>query len=79
MGDGDKVHLRTVLAHLQEQGHWEGRSVTDLRARLTLLGIPHDRAVKVSGVPTWGVRRKDLVTLSPATRQDSQAEPSTGV
>ncbi|WP_338683913.1 hypothetical protein QD712_25750 [Streptomyces acidiscabies] len=77
MGDDDKVHLRTVLAHLQGQGQWEGRSVSDLRARLTLLRIPHDRNVKVSGVPTWGVRRKDLEASSPTAAQASSEEPST--
>ncbi|HEY8985654.1 MAG TPA: hypothetical protein VIU15_39550 [Streptomyces sp.] len=79
MGDASAVHLRTVLAHLQDQGQWKGRSVTDLRARLTLLGIPHDRAVKVGGVPTWGVRRKDFEAPSPATAQRVQADPSTGL
>jgi len=79
MGDAPAIHLRTVLARLQEQGQWEGRSVTDLRARLTLLRIPHDRNVKVGGVPTWGVRRKDFEAPSPATAQGVQADPSTGL
>ncbi|MGW3867207.1 hypothetical protein ACWEDZ_37975, partial [Streptomyces sp. NPDC005047] len=32
MGEGDAVHLRTVLAHLQQRGHGEGWTVGDLRA-----------------------------------------------
>jgi hypothetical protein len=74
MGEAPGVHLRTVLAHLQEHGQWEGRTVTDMRARLTLLGIPHDRKVKVARVPTWGVRRADLEASSPV--EDTAASPA---
>ena len=70
MGDAPAVHLRTVLAHLQKEGQWEGRKVGDLRAALEALGIPHDRRVKVAGVPTWGVRRRDLQAPSPAAVQE---------
>jgi hypothetical protein len=79
MGDADAVHLNTVLAHLQKRGYWEGRTVTDLRSRLALLGIPHDRGVKVGGVPTWGVRRRDLKAPSPAPAQEPTTAPSTTV
>ncbi|MER7967699.1 hypothetical protein ABTX35_01550 [Streptomyces sp. NPDC096080] len=81
MGEADAVHLATVLAHLQEKGHWRGRTVTDLRRRLAALGVPHDRSVKVAGVPTWGVRRKHLQeqpqTPSPAPPQETSPEAST--
>ncbi|MEU1275310.1 hypothetical protein [Streptomyces sp. NPDC005799] len=77
MGDADAVHLRTVLARLQQDGQWEGRTVTDMRARLTLLGIPADRNVKVGGIPTWGVRRRDLEAPSPTDAEQTSTEPST--
>ncbi|MDT0477379.1 hypothetical protein RM863_35185 [Streptomyces sp. DSM 41014] len=81
MGEADAVHLSTVLAHLQETGHWRGRTVTDLRRRLAALGVPHDRSVKVAGVPTWGVRRKHLQegseAPSPAPFQETSPEAST--
>ncbi len=77
MGTGSGVHLRTVLAHLQEHGQWEGRKVADLRVHLERLDIPVDRSVKVSGVPTWGVRRRDLEAPSPAEPQEASTEPST--
>jgi hypothetical protein len=77
MGDAPAVHLRTVLAHLQERGQWEGRKVADLRAALEALDIPHDRRVKVAGVPTWGVRRRDLQAPSPAAVQETSTTAST--
>jgi len=77
MGDADAVHLRTVLARLHQDGQWEGRTVTDLRTRLTLLGITTDRGVKVGGIPTWGVRRRDLQAPSPADTHEPSTEPST--
>ncbi|MEV7154891.1 hypothetical protein AB0N77_09730 [Streptomyces misionensis] len=77
MGDGSGVHLRTVLAHLQEHGQWEGRTMADLRARLDRLGIPFDRNVKVAGVPTWGVRKRDLEAPSPAAAPESSPDVST--
>ncbi|MFD7774279.1 hypothetical protein [Streptomyces sp. NPDC059753] len=76
IGEGAGVHLRTVLAHLQEHGQWEGRTVTDLRSHLARLGVPTDRSVKVRGVPTWGVRRRDLAAPSPAEPQTSSTEAS---
>lgn len=77
MGTGNGVHLRTVLKHLQEHGQWEGRTVSDLRAHLSRLNIPVDRGVKVAGVPTWGVRRRDLEAPSPAEPQEASPAPST--
>ncbi|MEV8600463.1 hypothetical protein AB0465_11355 [Streptomyces griseoviridis] len=78
MGEADAVHLATVLAHLQKKGHWTGRTVTDLRRRLAALEVPHDRSVKVRGVPTWGVRRKHLQEApSPAPTQETPTEAST--
>jgi hypothetical protein len=77
MGTGSAVHLRTVLAHLQEHGQWEGRKVADLRVHLQRLDIPVDRSVKVAGTPTWGVRRQDLEAPSPAEPQEASPKPST--
>ncbi|MBP5931839.1 hypothetical protein F3K39_28305 [Streptomyces sp. LBUM 1479] len=77
MGTGSGVHLRTVLAHLQEHGQWEGRKVADLRSHLRRLGVPVDRGVKVAGVPTWGVRRRDLQGPSPAAAQETSPSTST--
>ncbi|MFJ9657600.1 hypothetical protein ACIRPR_06480 [Streptomyces griseoflavus] len=77
MGDAPAVHLRTVLAHLQERGQWEGRKVADLRAALARLDIPHARGVKVAGVPTWGVRRRDLQAPSPTEGQETSTAAST--
>ncbi|MFJ6905590.1 hypothetical protein [Streptomyces griseoluteus] len=65
IGEGSGVHLRTVVAHLQQRGMWEGRTVTDMRLRMEHLGIPVDRSVKVRGVPTWGVRKRDLQPPTP--------------
>ncbi|MFJ7067510.1 hypothetical protein [Streptomyces sp. NPDC101115] len=59
-GDADRVHLSTVLAHLQEQGQVAGWKVADLRARLESLGVPVQPKVKVRGVPTRGIVRADL-------------------
>ncbi|MFI9339985.1 hypothetical protein ACIG0D_01715 [Streptomyces sp. NPDC052773] len=77
MGDTPAVHLRTVLAHLQERGQWEGRKVGDLRAALERLAIPHERGVKVAGVPTWGVRRRDLEDPSPVPSEETPSAAST--
>ena len=77
MGDASAVHLRTVLAHLQEHDQWEGRTVTDLRVHLERLGVPVDRGVKVGRTPTWGVRRRDLEAPSPAAVQEASTAPST--
>ncbi|MFC8945925.1 hypothetical protein [Streptomyces rochei] len=77
MGEGSGVHLRTVLAHLQEHGQWEGRTVTDLRLRLARLEVPVHRSVKVGRVPTWGVRRRDLEAPSPAAAQEASPASST--
>lgn len=77
MGTGSGVHLSTVLAHLQEHRQWAGRTVTDLRVHLERLGVPHDRGVKVAGVPTWGVRRRDLDAPSPVETPEPSTEAST--
>lgn len=77
MGSGSGVHLRTVLAHLQEHGQWEGRKVADLRVHLERLGIPVDRSVKVGRTPTWGVRRRDLAASSLVAAEEPSTEPST--
>ncbi|MYW48863.1 hypothetical protein [Streptomyces sp. SID161] len=81
MGGGSGVHLRTVLAYLQQQPSTAaltaGWKVADLRARLVALKVPVDRGVKVGGVPTWGVRRRDLQAPSPATAQETSPEAST--
>ncbi|MFJ4624179.1 hypothetical protein [Streptomyces sp. NPDC088812] len=72
MGDADAVHLRTVLAHLQRRGQWEGRKVADLRAASEALGIPVHPKVKVPGSrsPTRGVRRVDLAPSPGGGRGD---------
>lgn len=81
MGDGSGVHLRTVLAHLQQHPSTAAQTaswkVPDLRARLVALEVPVDRGVKVAGVPTWGVRRRDLEAPSPAEAQEMSTAPST--
>jgi hypothetical protein len=77
MGDAPAVHLRTVLAHLQEHGQWEGRKVADLRVHLERLDIPVDRGVKVGRTPTWGVRRRDLEAPSPVEPVEASPAPST--
>lgn len=78
MGEASGVQLRTVLAHLQGEGQWEDRSVTDMRRRLEALHIPVHRGVKAGGqVPTWGVRRADLEAPSPATSEEPSTAPST--
>ncbi|MEU9643612.1 hypothetical protein [Streptomyces sp. NPDC048188] len=77
MGEGDAVHLSTVLAHLQKRGHGEGWRVGDLRARLEALNIPVHPKVKAGGKgPTRGVRRADLAP-SPATTPETSTAPST--
>ncbi|WP_019328821.1 hypothetical protein [Streptomyces sp. TOR3209] len=78
MGDADAVHLRTVLAHLQERGQGKGWTVADLRARLEALHIPVQPKVKVPGSksPTRGVRRADLAP-SPAAAQEASPASST--
>lgn len=81
MGTGSGVHLRTLLAHLQQHpptaALTAGWKVPDLRARLVALEVPVDRSVKVAGVPTWGVRRRDLESPSPAAVQEASTEAST--
>jgi hypothetical protein len=78
MGEASGVQLRTVLAHLQERGEWEGRTVTDMRHRLAALDIPVHRGVKAGGkTPTWGVRRADLEVPSPAVTEEASTVPST--
>lgn len=65
IGDTHGVHLKTVLAHLQEHGQWEGKKVADLRRHLEALGIPVDPKLRVGRVPTRGVSRAALEALPP--------------
>ena len=65
LGDRPGVHLSEVLAHLQKHGQGEGWKVADLRLRLEALGIPVEPKLKLSGVPTRGVRAADLDRLFP--------------
>jgi hypothetical protein len=76
IGEARGVHLRTVLAHLQEHGQWEGRTVAELRVHLEALGIPVQPKVKVGGVPTRGVLRSDLDALSPLAETSPSPAPS---
>ncbi|MDX2520573.1 MULTISPECIES: hypothetical protein [Streptomyces] len=81
MGDASAVHLRTVLAHLQQHpptaARTAGWTVADLRARVEALGIPVPK-VKAPGSksPTRGVRRADLAP-SPEAAEEMSTEPST--
>jgi hypothetical protein len=76
IGDAHGVHLKTVLAHLQEHGQWEGRKVADLRVHLEALGIPVDPKLKVAGVPTRGVLRTALEALPPLEETSPSPTPS---
>lgn len=77
MGDASAVHLRTVLAHLQKHGQWEGRTMGDLRAHLEALHIPvHPKVKAPGGGPTRGVRKADLAP-SPEAAPQTSTEPST--
>jgi len=76
IGDAHGVHLKTVLAHLQEHGQWEGRKVADLRVHLEALGIPVDPKLKVAGVPTRGVLRTALEALPPVEETSPSPTPS---
>lgn len=76
IGDAHGVHLKTVLAHLQEHGQWEGRKVADLRVHLQALGIPVDPKLKVAGVPTRGVSRIALEALPPIEETTPSPTPS---
>ncbi|WP_431781724.1 hypothetical protein [Streptomyces chumphonensis] len=76
IGDGPGVHLRTVLAHLQAEGHAWTWTVTDLRARVEAHGIPVQKVrERGSRTPTIGVRRADLVapTAAPSPAEPEQA------
>ncbi|MFI1728199.1 hypothetical protein ACH40E_02950 [Streptomyces acidicola] len=81
MGDASAVHLRTVLAHLQQHPPTAARTaawtVADLRVRVEALGIPVPK-VKAPGSrsPTRGVRRADLAP-SPAAAEETSTAPST--
>ncbi|MFI5687871.1 hypothetical protein [Streptomyces sp. NPDC051636] len=77
IGDAQGVHLRDLLAHAQTHGMFEDLDVATFRAHLERWGIPVDRNVKVGGIPTWGVRRRDLEAPSPAAAQEPSTEAST--
>lgn len=74
VGDRSGVHLKTVLAHLQERGQGEGWTVTDLRVRLEALGIPVKKIKAGGKSPTVGVHRDDLSAPSPG--EDPGPSPS---
>jgi hypothetical protein len=76
IGDAHGVHLRTVLAYLQEHGQWEGKEVADLRQHLEALHIPVRPKVKVGGTPTRGVLKADLDALSPIEETPPSPAPS---
>lgn len=76
IGEGRGVHLRTVLAHLQEHGQWEGKTVADLRQHLEALNIPVRPKVKVDGTPTRGVLKADLQALPPIAETAPSPAPS---
>lgn len=76
IGEAHGVHLRTVLAHLQEHGQWEGRTVADLRVHLEALEIPVQPKVKVDGTPTRGVLRAALEARSPTEETSPSPTPS---
>lgn len=76
IGEAPGVHLKTVLAHLQKHGQWEGRKVADLRVHLEALGIPVDLKLRVDGTPTRGVRRADLEAPSPPVETPPSPPPS---
>ncbi|MET9099964.1 hypothetical protein [Streptomyces antibioticus] len=78
IGEASAVHLSTVLAHLQEHGQWEGRTVGDLRAHLEALGIRVQAKVKAPGSrsPKRGVRKADLTPAPPTAPVTSTAPPT---
>lgn len=76
IGDAHGVHLKTVLAHLQKHGQWEGKKVADLRVHLQALGIPVDPKLRVGKVPTRGVSRAALETLPPVEETAPSPTPS---
>lgn len=75
LGEAPGVHLNTVLAHLQEHGQWEGKTVADLGVHLRALGVPVQPKVKVAGVPTRGVLKADLQALPPT--KETPPSPNT--
>ncbi|MGW0131907.1 hypothetical protein [Streptomyces sp. NPDC003299] len=77
IGDRHGVHLRDLLAHAQAHGMFEDLDVTTFRSHLERWDIPVHRGVKVRGVPTWGVRRRDLDAPAPADGQEPSTEAST--
>lgn len=79
MGKADRVHLSTVLAHLQEHGQWEGKTVADLGVHLRALGVPVQPKVKVGKVPTRGVLKSDLEAPSPPADPSPSPTPSPAV
>lgn len=76
IGEAHGVHLKTVLAHLQDHGQWEGKKVADLRVHLQALGIPVDPKLRVGRVPTRGVSRTALEALPPVEETAPSPAPS---
>lgn len=76
IGEAHGVHLKTVLAHLQDHGQWEGKKVADLRVHLQALGIPVDPKLRVGKVPTRGVSRTALEALPPIEETPPSPAPS---
>ncbi|MFE0801107.1 hypothetical protein [Streptomyces sp. NPDC058812] len=76
IGEAHGVHLRTVLAHLQEHGQWGDKTVADLRVHLEALHIPVRPKVKIGGTPTRGVLRADLTAPSPVEETAPSPAPS---
>jgi hypothetical protein len=57
---------------------FEGMEVAEFRGHLQRWNVPVHRGVKVDGVPTWGVRRKDLDDApSPAAAEEASTGAST--
>lgn len=75
MGDAQGVHLRDLLAHAQAHGMFGGMDVATFRSHLERWDIPVHRGVKVRGVPTWGVRKRDIQPPAPV----ADTVPSTDV
>lgn len=76
IGDAAGVHLHTVLAHLQKQGHHPSWKVADLRRHIEALGIPVEPKLKLAGTPTRGVRREAVAATPQPAAQGASPAPS---